>query len=329
MKKRKLGILLFLLLSLCFGSTTFAASNTQPYYLTVNLTDNIVTVYGKDTAGNYTVPLRAFACSGGTETPVGTFHTTVKYDWRALFGNVWGQYATRITGSILFHSVPYYKKDKSTLEYDEYNKLGTTASAGCIRLSVQDAKWIYDNCPIGTTVKMYRGKVQEPLQPATPQKIDRNDTQRRGWDPTDPDPANPWNKSVIRNFWIQSVFVEGQATLYSENGVYYASAADAKEIFACLHRDITLPTEAATQSPTVLSDNGTTAEVHWLKKDGVVYYKLRDLTNLFGATLSWNSATEEMDLGLGGATIRLKEGPEIKVTATLPTEAAAVILRNR
>ena len=33
-------------------------------------------------------------------------------------------------------------------------KLGTQASHGCVRLSVDDATWIYTNCPAGTTVKV-------------------------------------------------------------------------------------------------------------------------------------------------------------------------------
>ncbi len=190
MQKKILGILLAAVLLLpCAASAK--ETDTHPYRITVNLTDNIVTVYRKDSAGRYTAPDRAFVCSAGSHTPEGTFRTTDKYIWRPLFGNVYGQYATRITGSILFHSVPYFKQDKSTLEYDEYNKLGTSASAGCIRLTAADAKWIYDNCPGGTVVEMYRGKRKEPLQPEQPAKIDTSDS-RKGWDPTDPDPANPW-----------------------------------------------------------------------------------------------------------------------------------------
>lgn len=188
MGRKIIGILLAALLLL--PSAAFA-QGTPPYKITVNLTQNIVTVYGKDGNGGYTRPERAFTCSAGGYTPTGTFRTTDKYTWRPLVGNVYGQYATRITGSILFHSVPYFKQDKSTLEYMEYNKLGTTASAGCIRLSVADAKWIYDNCPSGTTVEMYRGNRAEPLQPQAPIRIDTADS-RRGWDPTDPDPRNPW-----------------------------------------------------------------------------------------------------------------------------------------
>ena len=132
-------------------------------------------------------------CSVGLDgaTPTGTYTTSDKYTWRLLSGNVYGQYATRITGHILFHSVPYFTQSKSDLEYDEYNKLGQPASLGCIRLSVADAKWIYDNCPKGTTVTIYDSDQKEPLEKPTPIHIDTNDS-RRVWDPTDPDSNNPW-----------------------------------------------------------------------------------------------------------------------------------------
>ena len=74
MKKRSLGILVFCLLLFGLCGTAFAAEKTKsPYYITVNLTANVVTVYEKDTAGNYTVPIKAFRCSGGTIAPKGHF----------------------------------------------------------------------------------------------------------------------------------------------------------------------------------------------------------------------------------------------------------------
>ena len=170
--------------------------NEYPYFLSVNRKQNVVTVYKKDKKGEYTVPVKAMVCSCGKNgaTPKGTYKTQIKYDWRALVGGVYGQYATRITGQILFHSVPYFKRDKSTLEYEEYNKLGTAASLGCVRLSVIDAKWIYDNCAIGTTVKIYDGDEKLPLGKPSAIKIDTK-SKNRGWDPTDPDENNPWKKT--------------------------------------------------------------------------------------------------------------------------------------
>ena len=126
-----------------------------PYFLAVNRDANTVTVYTADENGQYTKPYMAMVCSGGTDTPTGYWNTPVNYDWRLLAGPCYGQYATRINGPYLFHSVPYYTQHKDDLEYDEFNKLGTTASLGCIRLAVVDVRWIYTNCPIGTPVAIY------------------------------------------------------------------------------------------------------------------------------------------------------------------------------
>lgn len=170
-----------------------------PYYLAVNREQNMVIVYTLDENGYYTIPYKAFVCScgipkeNGTETtPAGTYNTTDQYTWRYLSGDVYGQYATRITGHILFHSVPYFEKDKATLEWEEYNKLGNDASLGCVRLSVIDAKWIYDNCPKGTIVTIYDSSRVEPFEKPTPIHIDET-APERDWDPTDPDPENPWH----------------------------------------------------------------------------------------------------------------------------------------
>lgn len=165
------------------------AENGYPYYIKVNRRNNVVMVYGIEN-GEYKNLVKVFTVSASTKTPLGTYRTQNKYVWRQLVGNVWGQYSTRITGQILFHSVPYLKQTKDSLEYWEYNQLGIHRSLGCIRLTVEDAKWIYDNCPLGTKVEIYDGSLNGITKP-TPPKIDTNSA-NRGWDPTDPDPNNPW-----------------------------------------------------------------------------------------------------------------------------------------
>ena len=47
------------------------------------------------------------------------------------------------------------KLNQLPLEYEEYNKLGTSASMGCVRMCVRDVKWVYDFCNVGTTVEFY------------------------------------------------------------------------------------------------------------------------------------------------------------------------------
>lgn len=165
--------------------------NKNPYYIKINKALNTVTVYGLDSNGNYTSPVKAMVASTGRATPLGKYNTTVKYTWKLLNGGVWGQYSTRITGSILFHSVPMKTKSKDAVYYSYYNRLGTTASAGCVRLTTIDAKWIFDNCPIGTTVEIYNDSSSPgPLGKPSAVKLPTNIA--TGWDPTDPDPKNPW-----------------------------------------------------------------------------------------------------------------------------------------
>lgn len=177
-----------------FVSDAAIKTGTSPYYIRVNYGANCVTIYKKDDNGNYTKPYKAMICSSGKSTPKsGTYKITYKYRWLSLYGGVYGQYSTRIVKNILFHSVPYYQQRADTLEYDEYDKLGTTASAGCIRLTVRDAKWIYDNITSGTYVEFYSDTTNPgPLGKPTAQKISDN-KDNRNWDPTDPDKNNPWN----------------------------------------------------------------------------------------------------------------------------------------
>ena len=83
-----------------------------------------------------------------------------------------------------------------------YNQLGTTASAGCVRLTVADAKWIYDNCEIGTLIEIYEEDDPGPLGKPEAIKLPEGS----GWDPTDPDPENPtWS---IRSTVMRKILEE-------------------------------------------------------------------------------------------------------------------------
>ena len=155
--------------------------NQSSYLIKVNKQMSCVTVYAKDGNNGYIIPVVAFACSPGAGTPIGTFYTQNKYRWHHLYGAD-GQFCTRITGHILFHSPPYSSFNNHTLWPKDYNKLGTWASAGCVRLRSGDAKWIYDNCGLGTQVVIYNSGVAGPFTKPVYSKIPLWQT----WDPTDP-----------------------------------------------------------------------------------------------------------------------------------------------
>ena len=151
------------------------------YEIRINRQKSCVTVYAKDGTRGYIIPVIAFACSPGEATPTGTFYTSDKYRWHELYGAM-GQWCTRITGHVLFHSPPYTKFDNHTLWAKEYNKIGTWASQGCVRLRSGDAKWIYDNCKSSTKVIIYNNSNPGPLGKPVYAKIPLS----QNWDPTDP-----------------------------------------------------------------------------------------------------------------------------------------------
>ncbi len=170
-----------------------AAPRNGIYYVMINVSCNTVTVYTRDEGGEFTVPHKVMVCSTGYDTPrSGVFLPGVQHRWHALFGDVYGQYTTQITGNILFHSVPYLTNgDPGSLEYWEYDKLGTTCSMGCVRLRVIDAKWIYDRTGQIAGIEFYSNADPGPLGKPGVAPISGNKS-ARGWDPSDPDGANPW-----------------------------------------------------------------------------------------------------------------------------------------
>lgn len=155
------------------------------YQLRVNKTLNCLTVFAKDSDGSYTIPVKAMLTSVGDDTPLGTFRTPEKYRWRLMVNDSYTQYATRIKAGagFLFHSITYNGQNNKTLNSNGYNNLGVSRSLGCVRLTCANAKWIYDNCKIGTEVIIYEdettpGPFFKPYQVWIPKT--------QGWDPTDP-----------------------------------------------------------------------------------------------------------------------------------------------
>ena len=169
-----------------------AKKKTDSYVIKINKLQNTVTVYKKRKA------IKAFPCSTGRITPTGIFRIQQRMRWHVLKGPCYGQYCSRIYKGILFHSVWYHKQNPGTLSNSSYNRLGTMASHGCVRLTVKDAKWIYDHCALGTKVIIFRGtKKDDPIK--RPSFTPITNGKFTDWDPTDPDPKNPYksNKPVI------------------------------------------------------------------------------------------------------------------------------------
>ena len=118
--------------------------------LKVSIAKQRVYAYAPDENEEYTVLVRTMKCSTGldsTPTPKGTYQATTGpgarwHYFKKFF--VWAQYAYYIQGDIMFHSVLFNSKGSSPTSSSVRN-LGRKASHGCVRLSVENAKWIYEN----------------------------------------------------------------------------------------------------------------------------------------------------------------------------------------
>ena len=132
----------------------------KPYVLKVSIDKQRVYAYAPDENEEYTVLVRTMKCSTGkdeTPTPKGTFQNGTgpgaRWHYFKKF-KCWAQYAYYIEGDIMFHSVLYKEKDGPVTQ-SSVNNLGRKASHGCIRLSVEDAKWINQHCPSNTKIIVY------------------------------------------------------------------------------------------------------------------------------------------------------------------------------
>mgnify|MGYP002105377072 FL=1 len=126
-------------------------SSSTPYILMVNRSTHKVGIF-QGWKGNWT-PINYWDCGDGApSTPTVTGVFTVKS--RGYYfdsGNARCYWYTQFYGNYLFHSVLYSKYNGSLLD----GRVGMALSHGCVRLKIENAKWIYDNIPSGSTVVVY------------------------------------------------------------------------------------------------------------------------------------------------------------------------------
>ena len=126
-------------------------SDSGNFRIEIDLSRQRVTVFYKDDM------LREMVCSGGapeSPTPKGEFVTSQKIPKAFIerFG-VGAYYWIRFFEEYLIHSVPFDENWEMITE--EFEKLGSPASHGCIRLKLEEAKWLYETLPLGVKVLIY------------------------------------------------------------------------------------------------------------------------------------------------------------------------------
>lgn len=126
-------------------------SSSTPYIILVDRSTHKVGIFqGWRGAWNN---MAFWDCSDGapsTPTVEGTFKVGAK-GYYFDSGNARCYWYTQFYHDYLFHSVLYNKYSGALAD----GRLGMALSHGCVRLDINNAKWIYDNIPSGTTVVVY------------------------------------------------------------------------------------------------------------------------------------------------------------------------------
>ena len=122
------------------------------YCLAVDVTAKRTIVMQRD--GDDWKVVKYWICStGAPESP--TLTGVYQVEGRGYsFGDYEGYtcyYYTQYWGPYLFHSIKY---EPGTFDVQD-GRLGEEVSEGCVRLSLENAKWIYDNIPWATRVIVY------------------------------------------------------------------------------------------------------------------------------------------------------------------------------
>ena len=186
---------------------TASNNGKKPYAILINEYNCSVTVFTYDINSKeqtYNKPVRSMVCSTGKK-PLTKLNDkaswimneiTDKSEWVMLSDNKYYHYASYIGEELMFQSAPYTSQNANSLVADEFNKIGTQATAKNIRLSAADAKWIYDNCDSGTMIRIVNSDNKStfyPLGVPRAMKLTENSKSLK-YDPTDSVKENPYNK---------------------------------------------------------------------------------------------------------------------------------------
>ncbi|MDD3693692.1 MAG: Ig-like domain-containing protein [Oscillospiraceae bacterium] len=145
-----------------------------PFYLYYEKDAFTISVYAPGDDGYYSYLVKIISCSRGRTvnmTPTGIFKINKRKRWYQFsIGKYWTQYCIRYSGDIYLHGPLYRKMSGDTMHINEYNQIGTPSTSGCLAMTTADIKWIWDNCPNGTTLEIVAGSPVGMVAPA-PQRI--------------------------------------------------------------------------------------------------------------------------------------------------------------
>ena len=136
-------------------------SSKTRYLILVNKKNHEINVY-HGSKGSWSITRRGMLCTIGkssTPSPSGHFRLDYKnsraYGYKDFKGST-AFYATRLTAGNYIHSVLYRKGCRNPYKSSPIDRrLGRSISNSCIRLELENAKYIYQVTPKNTTIIVY------------------------------------------------------------------------------------------------------------------------------------------------------------------------------
>jgi|GEM_PF-2431332 len=178
---------------------------SSPYYIYIEKSSHTINIYELDEKGEYSKLIKTFLTATGVtagKTPTGVFSVFEKHEWKQFDSAgterqySYSPYVVQFMDGIYIHGPVFPEEKFDRMFGDTYKEIGTNSTAGCMRTYTGAAYWIYNNCPMGTTVEIVlssdppRGIEQPELIKA------KHDIEKgRYYDLTDPASENPVDPS--------------------------------------------------------------------------------------------------------------------------------------
>ena len=126
-------------------------SSSTRYLIMVDLTNHWLTIF-KGKSGKWAMYKNWQISCGSSNHPTVTGNFTVQSRGYSFGEGYTCYYWTQFHGDYLFHSIKYHEGTFTVKD----GRLGKSISMGCVRMSLGNAKWIYNNIPSGTRVRIYK-----------------------------------------------------------------------------------------------------------------------------------------------------------------------------
>lgn len=125
------------------------------YLIKVSLSDNFAIIYKYTGSEEYSEIVKAFPVSVCSNVKPSVTKVESKNIWKHIGYSLHGHYITRFENGEYFSAVACYNQNTETLNKEQYLNLGNPSVVdGSVYMPAGYAKWIYENCAIGTKIEL-------------------------------------------------------------------------------------------------------------------------------------------------------------------------------